>query len=145
MKIKWILHLLSQDMPVGEKLRLIMLELFSSTFAKVPMEWSYPLFANWFRLKSTVHIVGYAILFAFALAFLLYIRRRKNFLLWCPLYAALIVDILLCAATNHYFALRVIMDGGQGSCDVAASIAAFAFIGLLIAAIACHIFVKKTK
>lgn len=140
-----ILGLMSRDIPFGEKLRLVLIELFQNTFASVPMQWAYPVFLNWFRLNVHVQQAGYVIFFAAALILLLAIRRKKSVLPWCLLYAALTVDILLCVATNHYFAHFILGIGSPADSAVSAAVAVFAFIGLLIATIACHIFVRNTK
>lgn len=128
-----------------EKIRMMLIEIFCNTFANVPMKWSYPLFSNWFRLNIHIQQTGYVLFFAATLIFLWKIRRKKGILPWCLLYAALAGDLLLCVATNHYFAHFVLGIGTPADSAVAASIAAFAFIWLLLAAILCHIFVKKAK
>ena len=93
------------------------------TFSAWQMEWAYPVFKPWFALNSTAQGIGYCILFALALVLLLKIRRRKNILLWCLLYAAEAFNLLLTVTTNYYFAHFIL---GVGTPGVSAAYAFFA-------------------
>lgn len=124
-------------------LRQILDRLLHTTFLNMPVKWAYPLFRGWFDIHVNIQLGGYILLFGAALIFLLMLRRRKSIPLWCLLYAAEAFSLLLAVTTNHFFVNAGTFPDPRGG--IFSFIAAFGFIGLLIATIACHIFVKKTK
>lgn len=127
----------------GMKLEHIVNTLLHTTFRDAPVKWAYPLFRGWFDMGTAFHLIGYLLLFCGALVMLLAFRHRKNVFLWCLLYAAEAFSLLLTITTNCYFVNQNIFpDPLYG---LFSYIAAFAYIGLSIASIVCHIFIKKTK